>query len=191
MFFARPGWAGAMLFFFLGLGITQAGAGFDDFEDVRASKNLVRKLDATLGMDTVWVSEGSFEMGASAGIAYYLLPKDGKPRFVRVMDDDDRRTQPVFGKNTRRDYALLQPELAELWKSEKPVVYITDLMRRDWKADPPNLPPNAGDPVKEYETGFRKVYLNNAARKKIGIPLIDRESPAQFCPRIPKPDWAK
>lgn len=158
----------AWLCLLMGLANMMAAEGLVAFQGIRTSKQMVADLDPKLGPAAVWVSEGSNELGASAGIAYYLgADENGKAHTVRVMTDDERRPQPQFGK-LPRDYETTLAGLNALWQSDKPVVFVTDLMRKpgEWdEKNAPHLPENAGEPVGAY--GFRKVYANEAARKRL------------------------
>jgi hypothetical protein len=46
--------------------------GFVAYEDIRSSKNLVHQANACLSIDTLWIYEGSREIGAAGAISYYL-----------------------------------------------------------------------------------------------------------------------
>ncbi|GMV83638.1 MAG: hypothetical protein AMXMBFR7_48220 [Planctomycetota bacterium] len=188
----HPRAAVLVLFLGMGLGFVCAADGFAAYQDVRSSKRLVAELDAKLGAGTLWVFEGSYELGAAGGLSFYLgADAQGRPRTVRVMLDDPRRPQPVFA-NLPRHYGMLRDELLARWTSEEAVVFVTDPMRRDWDA-PEQRPlayvmdPEAerrrelilkraewgveilGAPLAE-EYGFRRVYANAAARRKLGLP---------------------
>ncbi|MCZ7647354.1 MAG: glycosyltransferase family 39 protein [Planctomycetota bacterium] len=176
-------------FLFFSLAGEAADNGFRAYEDIRSSRRLCAELDPRLGPDCIWVSEGSFELGVAGGLSYYLSrDAGGGPRFVRVMVDDPRRPQPVFGE-VSRDYELTREELRELWSGAAPVVFVTDPMRRDWTSpeerplayvmDPEAerlrkliLKPSEwgveilGEPLPE-EYGFRRVYANAAAKARL------------------------
>lgn len=142
--------------------------GFAGFQDVLSSKRLVEQLNASLGEDALWVSEGSNELGAPAGIAYYLGRDEfGRARTVFVMDDDKRRPQPVFAQGIPRQWAMKRNALNVYWSSQRPVVFITDPMRKDWESPElaPLLPDEPGTPV--ATCGFRRVYANKAARDRM------------------------
>ncbi len=142
--------------------------GFVGFQDVLSSKRLVEQFNPSLGEDALWVSEGSNELGAPAGIAYYLGRDEfGRARSVFVMADDPRRPQPVFAPGILRQWAMSRPALNAYWASHRPVVFITDPMRRDWESpeQAPLLPEKAGTPV--ATCGFRRVYVNPAARNRM------------------------
>lgn len=158
-------------FFVVAFAAVRSIEGFVAYQDVRSSRNMVRELDPQLGSDCLWVMEGSFELGASAGTAYYLSPDaQGQTRFVKVMTDDDHRPQPTFGE-APRDYGLTHPELQKLWDGPEPVVFVTDLMRREFESKDERilLPNNAGEPLAQM-WGFRRVYANAAARTRLKLP---------------------
>jgi len=156
-----------------------AGAGFRSFEDVRSSKRLVAELNSRLGPAAVWVAEGSYELGASAAIGFYLGTDElGLPRTVRVMVDDPRRRQPQFGQ-CERSYACTRQELYALWDSALPTVLVTDPMRRGNAVEEEPLyfqdaqghwvrgVERLGEPLPE-RFGFRRVYANAAAKVRLG-----------------------
>lgn len=163
----RPRAAVIAMLALMGFANMKAAEGLVVYQDIRTSKRMVGELDPLLRPDTIWISEGSFELGASAGIAYYLSPdEDDKPRFVKVMVDDERRVQPRFG-NLPRHYALMRAGLQELWDDRAPVVFVTDMMRRDFESaeHAPRLPRGAGKPVGQW--GFKHVYANAAAWERL------------------------
>jgi 4-amino-4-deoxy-L-arabinose transferase-like glycosyltransferase len=163
----RPRAAAAYLCALAAVGFLFITQGLVRFQDVRSSKNLAPPLDSRLGPDALWVAEGSYELGASAGIAYYLgADERGLARTVRVMTDDPRRPQPRFG-SAQQAYAMDSSELQALWSGRRPVLFVTDPMRRDWesRAEAPYLPAGAGRPV--ATCGFRRVYANAAARQRL------------------------
>ncbi|MCW8133269.1 MAG: glycosyltransferase family 39 protein, partial [Planctomycetota bacterium] len=183
LFAKRPRAAAAWMILLMTWAWMDAGEGFMKFEDVRSSRNLVQELAPQLGPDCQWVAEGSNELGASAGIAFYLgADASGHPRTVRVLDDDRRRPQPSFGE-APRDWAITLPQLRSLWQSPRPAVFVTDPMRRDFAA-PVHEPlyyeraneagqvliernlPMLGEPLPK-QWGFRRVYLNPAARARL------------------------
>jgi 4-amino-4-deoxy-L-arabinose transferase-like glycosyltransferase len=142
--------------------------GFGNFEPVRSSKRLVTALNPQLGPEAIWVSEGSKEIGASAGIAYYLgVDARGQARTVLVMEDDKRRPPPAFPP-PKPAYLIRHERLNELWESETPVVFVTDFQRSGKDPnDAPLLPENAGAALELAGTGHRRVYANPAAHEKL------------------------
>ena len=165
---ARPRAAGFWACAFCGVAWLFSIDGFAGFQDVLSSKRLVEQLNPSLGEDALWVSEGSNELGAPAGIAYYLGRDEfGRARTVFVMDDDRRRPQPSFAPGIPRQWAMRRLVLNAYWASQRPVVFVTDPMRRDWEseAQAPLLPDEAGAPV--AVCGFRRVYVNAAARHRM------------------------
>ena len=143
-------------------------SGFADYDHVLSSKKLVNSIRDKVGTDCIWVSEGSKEIGASAGIAYYLgRESNGRARSVYVMTDDSRRPPPRFPGDPL-NYLIDQKRLEELWNGSKPVVFITDFQRSDWLADPPHLPIEARDCIANPPvTGNRRIYANAAAWERL------------------------
>lgn len=67
----------------------------------------------------------------------------------------------------RPQYAITKRELQEYWDSPRPVVFVTDFLRKpEDPTDPPtlNLPLNAGEPL--LVVGPRKLYGNQAASQR-------------------------
>ncbi len=136
--------------------------GFTAFDVVRSSKRMVAEVQSAMGLEAIWISEGSKEIGASAGIAFYLSGYNrGAPRSVLIMEDDPLRPPPIF-PDIKPNYLIAQPRLAELWSGAQPVLFVTDFLRKDWEKDPPRLPRDAKCiPLKN--AGQRRVYANEAA----------------------------
>jgi hypothetical protein len=143
-------------------------SGFGDFDSVLSSRKLVNSLREKVGPDCIWVSEGSKEIGASAGIAFYLgRDATGRARNVLVMSDDTRRPPPKF-PGVPADYLITRTQLAERWGGSTPMLFITDFQRTDWLVDYPHLPPDvAGCETDPLITGNRRVYANAAAWKRM------------------------
>jgi len=163
---ARPRAAGFWACAFCSVAWLFSTDGFAGFQDILSSKRLVEYLNPRLGTDATWISEGSNELGAPAGIAYYLgCDEFGRARTVFVMDDDVRRPQPEFAEGLPRKWAMRRDGLNAYWVSPQPVVFVTDPMRRDWVKDVPWLPDEPGAPV--LNCGFRHVYANRAAQERM------------------------
>ena len=166
---------------------------FSFYQDVRSSKNLVRLIDSNLPLNTLWIFEGSREIGAAGGIAYYLnqgadirqteasiakneeIPSglvSGKNqklyRNVLVLEDGGKNRIPPRFPGKKPNYLIDRQQLQIYWDSIRPVVFVTDFMRdlRDTR-DPINLnlPNKANRPF--LSVGKRQVYLNQAAMRNI------------------------
>jgi len=138
-------------------------SGFAEFDQIWSSRKTVDALKPLTGEDVIWITEGSKEIGAAGGIAYFLgRHEDGRARCVLVMKDTPGREPPIF-PGAPPKYLIDRQQLAELWKGPKPIVYLTDFQRTDWVNDPPNLPPEPLNEVTPKQAGNRKVYLNSAA----------------------------
>jgi 4-amino-4-deoxy-L-arabinose transferase-like glycosyltransferase len=155
----------ALLLMCLAIGIGEAcnTAGFAAFDRVRSSKRMVAEILPHTKPNWIWVSEGSLEIGAAAGTAFYLgEDDDGIPRSVLVMEDSPNRKPPRF-PGRKAAYLIDRSKLEELWKGSAPVLYITDFLRTDWERDPPSLPPGERHEIQLKDAGHRKVYANDAA----------------------------
>ena len=163
-------WSMAVMTICLGLAGLYSVTGFNAFDDVRSSKHLVENLRAKAGADCVWVSEGSKEIGASAGIAFYLGKNEtGAARTVFILEakmDDTHRAPPVF-PGPRLNYLITPEELQNLWNENRPVLYVTDFQRTDWLNDYPVLPSGSLNLVPSANGGSRRVYANACAWKRI------------------------
>jgi hypothetical protein len=144
--------------------------GFSAFDAVRSSKRMVKELEKKAGIDCVWISECSNEIGASAGIAWYLgHDSSGQPRTVRVMGDDPSRPPPSF-PGARPGYLINHARLEEIWASDTPTLFITDFQRTDWEHDKARLPQTERFFVKVPGSGHRHIYANKAAWHRLGEP---------------------
>jgi 4-amino-4-deoxy-L-arabinose transferase-like glycosyltransferase len=165
--FRKPAWSMIALGLLLGAADISNVAGFAAYDSVLSSKRLVNKLQEKVGSDFVWVSEGSKEVGASAGIAFYLgQDSSGKARSVYIMSDDDRRPPPDF-PGPRPNYLLTHPKLDDIWSSDKPVLFVTDFQRSNWLYDYPILPSHVAGCFQDESCGNRRVYANRAAWEKL------------------------
>lgn len=165
--------------------------GFAFYQDIRSSKNLVRIVDTNLPINALWIFEGSREIGAAGGIAYYLnqgqeinqteesitdnkelplgfISGKGKKVYRNVLileDSGENRTPPQFpGK--KPNYLINKQQLQSHWDSTRPVVFVTDFMRdltNPQDSIDLNLPNNAGRAL--LSIGKRQVYINQAAIK--------------------------
>jgi hypothetical protein len=154
-------------------------SGFCDYDAVQSSKKMVAYLHDKVGEDCIWVSEGSKEIGASAGIAFYLgKDKDGKVRCVKIMSDDkDQRPPPTF-PGPKLSYLIDHAELEALWAGPAPVLFVTDFLRKpgDWEKDPPALPSNIAGMIERSEFGNRRVFANAAAWTRLYPPEENMET---------------
>jgi hypothetical protein len=142
--------------------------GFAEFDAIWSSRQMMAKMKPLIADDVVWISEGSKEIGAAAGTAFYLRQdKDGNSRNVLVMKDSKGREPPAF-PGAEPSYLIDKPRLAELWASSQAAVYVTDFHRSDWVNDPPSLPPGDLHEVDlQGAAGNRRVYANDAAWQRL------------------------
>lgn len=163
----RAGLALAALCVLLGLAQIHGVSGFAAYADVLSSKRLVEHLRDKAGADCVWISEGSRELGASAGIAYYLgQDAQGQARTVLVMEDDPRRPPPAF-PGPKPEQLTTRAELSALWGRNSPVLFVTDVYRMDWGKDEPLLPDGERFNVPLPWPSQRRVYANKAAWERL------------------------
>lgn len=161
--------------------------GFVLYQDLRASKTLVKTVDAALNLNTLWTFEGSREIGAAGAISYYLnqdknyslqdiehYPLSGWTkgkqntvyRTVMVLADGGANRLPPDFPGRQPQYLITKPQLQSYWNSDRPVVFVTDFLRQP--NDPNdsikrNLPQDALQP--QLSIGMRQLYLNPAAQK--------------------------
>ncbi|USR90387.1 glycosyltransferase family 39 protein [Phormidium yuhuli AB48] len=158
--------------------------GFSAFAEIRSSQPLISQAEAELPESTLWVFEGSRELGAAGAMSFYLNPDgerfpefptlddgwvwgqgDRAYRIVYVLSDaGESRSLPIFPGPSPR-YQISDAELQAFWQSDRPVVFVTDFLRDPNDPNDPltrNLPDNAGDPL--LVIGPRYLYGNPAAR---------------------------
>ncbi len=183
-------WAWLPLFLSLIIVYTAVVKGFVIYQDVRSSKTLVRQADACLNVNTLWIFEGSREIGAAGGISYYLnqnknysrknlfdagisLPAgwqtvngDRLYRTVKILSNGGKNRLPPSFPGSLPAYLITKPQLQTYWNSARPVVFVTDFLRQPNDASDPlekNLPQNSGDPL--LTVNSRTLYGNVAARE--------------------------
>ena len=156
------------LFIVLAIAYISTIRGFVLYQDIRSSKNLVRQANSCLSADTLWVFEGSREIGAAGAVSYYLnqnLDNQNAPyRTVRVLSDGGKNRLPPQFPGSPPEYLLTRKQLQTYWQSDRPTAFLTDFLRLpDDKNDPPNL--NLPQPAIEpyLVKGDRRLYLNQVA----------------------------
>ncbi len=159
--------------------------GFAIYQDIRSSKNLVQQANACLSIDTLWIYEGSREIGAAGAIGYYLnqgKTKDYRQnkadvsgwttvanstyRTVLILADGGKNRIPPEFPGSSPEYLITQTELQTYWDSDRPVVFLTDFLRQPNDSSDPlalNLPQGASQAY--IINGQRQLYLNQAATK--------------------------
>ena len=165
----------AWLSLFIVLAITYVATirGFALYQDIRSSKSLVSQGNACLSNDTVWVFEGSREIGAAGAVSYYLnqnsLPNtqlDSPYRTVMVLADGGKNRLPPQFPGSTPEYLITKAELYEYWYSDRSVVFLTDFLRLpNDKSDPVDLNLPQKDARPYMIKGQRQLYLNQAAEK--------------------------
>lgn len=160
------------------------------YQYVRSSKILVQTASPCLNLNTLWIFEGSRQIGMAGGMSYYLnqgknysrpklfsdkiaLPtgwvrgrQDRIYRQVMILADGGSNRLPPNFPGSPLSYLITKQQLQKYWNSDRPVVFLTDFLRQPKDPqDPPdlNLPRDAGDPL--LAIGQRKIYGNLAARK--------------------------
>ena len=164
--------------------------GLNIHQDIRSSKSLVQIAEKHLGIDTLWIFEGSREIGAAAGISYYLnqnqnytknkvfvgeiaqLPRGWLPgkknlvyRNILVLEDGGKNRLPPQFPGAKPSYLISKQQLQTYWNSDRPVVFVTDFLRQPQNAEDPlgsNLPGPIGKPL--FVLGQRKLYGNQATK---------------------------
>jgi hypothetical protein len=140
---------------------------FADFDAISSSKKMVQALVPKVGDDCIWISEGSEEVGAAAGTAFYLRLATHNPEaFVWILDSHDPHRPPPVYPGPPLKFFINQAQLDTLWSGDKPAVYVTDFKRTDWDADKPHLPSKDLQRIPVDGSGHRRVYANLAAAKR-------------------------
>lgn len=147
--------------------------GFNLYQDIRSSKNLIEQANVCLANDTQWIFEGSREIGAAGAISYYLnqnstssTAEENSYTTVMVLENGGQNRLPPQFPGGAPEYLITKSELQQYWSSERPTVFLTDFLRQsDDRSDPENL--NLPQPeIEPFITkGQRKLYLNQAAQK--------------------------
>ena len=158
---------------------------------IRSSKNLVQIAENHLRIDTLWIFEGSREIGTAAGISYYLnqghnylknqmffddmlkFPKGwllGNDnlvyRNVLVLEDGGENRLPPQFPGEKPNYLISKQQLQDYWNSGRPIVFVTDFLRQPNSAVDPlssNLPEPQAKPL--LVIGQRKLYGNQATKE--------------------------
>ncbi|MDJ0571566.1 MAG: glycosyltransferase family 39 protein [Pleurocapsa sp. MO_192.B19] len=167
-FWEKSDWA--LIPLFIGLIITYSAIvrGFALYQDLRSSKNLVARANLCLNDDTVWIFEGSREIGAAGAIAYYLnrdgIAKPSDYRTIMVLADGGPNRLPPQFPGEPPGYLITRSQLQQSWNSDRPTVFLTDFLRQPDNIQDPlsrNLPQQAIEPY--LVNGQRKLYLNRTA----------------------------
>jgi hypothetical protein len=141
---------------------------FSDFDAISSSKKLVQALAPQVGDNCIWISEGSEEVGAAAGTAFYLRLATHNPEaFVWILDANDPHRPPPVYPGKKLKFFIDQAQLDALWNGSKPAVFITDFKRTDWASDKPHLPSQDAQRITVEGAGHRHVYVNLAAAKRV------------------------
>ena len=160
--------------------------GFAIYQNSRSSKNLIAIAEKTFGIDTLWIFEGSREIGAAGGLSYYLnrsrqnfqvspeqepllenipgVVKGKKNTFYRnvlVLEDGGLNRLPPEFPGDKPDYLINQQQLQEYWNGDRLVAFVTDFLRDPQDEEDSvslNLPQNVGKPF--FRLGNRILYIN-------------------------------
>ena len=154
--------------------------GFYLYQNVRSSKTVVDQASMCLNRETVWIYEGSREIGAAGAVGYYLnqaQPFDYRElnhfdsstsnyRTVLVLADGGKNRIPPQFPGARPKYLISRARLKSQWNSDRPVAFLTDFLRQPNDPDDPlnlNLPEGATQPY--IASGNRRLYLNQTANR--------------------------
>ena len=161
--------------------------GFIAYQDIRSSKTMIRAADSCMNIDTLWIFEGSREIGTAGAISYYLNQgqnfnvsditehhetgwtrgtSDRIYRHVMVLSDGGENRIPPNFPGPPPAYLIDRQQLQSYWNSDRSVVFMTDFLRQSNDLDDPenlNLPQGASK--SSLIINNRKLYLNAAAQK--------------------------
>ena len=150
--------------------------GFYLYQNIRSSKNIVRQADSCLNTNTLWIYEGSREIGAAGAIGYYLNQAklddyrssskidNAAYRTVLVLADGGKNRIPPQFPGATPKYLITKTDLQTYWNGDRPTVFLTDFLRQPNNSSDPltlNLPQGAAQPF--MTGGQRHLYLNQAA----------------------------
>ena len=167
---------------------------FSFYQPIRSSRSLMVEARKYLPNNTLWIFEGSREIGAAAGLSYYfnlgqapftftppdtaqeasqlpgiVLGKDDTYYFnVLVLQDGGANRLPPQFPGKKPDYLIDKQQLQSHWDSDRPTVFITDFLRDNNDPSDPieaNLPDNSGESI--IKGSNRRLYLNQAARQSV------------------------
>ncbi|GAB4233547.1 MAG: glycosyltransferase family 39 protein [Stanieria sp.] len=175
----------SLLSLFLTLIITYFAVtkGFAIYQEFRSSKSLIKTASPCLNFDTLWVFEGSREIGTAGAMSFYLnqnksepktfnqlgwvTGKQGNPyRIVMVLADGGNNRLPPQFPGESPSYLITKTQLQSYWNSDRSVVFVTDFLRQQGDPDDPpdlNLPQDSGQPL--LEIAPRQLYGNVTARE--------------------------
>jgi 4-amino-4-deoxy-L-arabinose transferase-like glycosyltransferase len=151
----------SMLVVFLGLSLFGLSMckGLALFDKVYSAKHLVTNLRPLAEDNVRWISEGSQEIGGSAGLSFYLRTDvEGRARTVLIMNDDKRRLPPEFPVPSKN--LISHEQLDKLWAERSPALFVTDF-QRDWD--------KAAD---AYIHAFVALELQNGWSKDLDFPWL-------------------
>ena len=142
--------------------------GFVLYQDLRSSKDIVQQADYCLSNDTVWIFEGSREIGAAGAISYYLNQQghsDSNYRTVKVLAEGGNNRLPPQFPGEVPEYLITRQQVQDYWNSKLPTVFLTDFLRQPNDQNDPltlNLP--QPDASAYLISGQRRLYLNQTAQ---------------------------
>ena len=164
--------------------------GFGIYQDLRSSKKLVTLARGVLPNSTLWVFEGSREIGAAAGLSYYLNQGIANFKFdsvateqkfeeapglvagkdntyylnVLVLEDGGANRLPPQFPGAKPDYLKNKQQLQIYWESDRPAIFITDFLRDPNDPQDPIMA-NLPEPAQEitFNGSNKKLYINQAA----------------------------
>ena len=165
--------------------------GFNIYQYARSSKIMVQTIDSCLGVDVLWIFEGSREIGTAGAMSYYLnegkdysrsgvffpslqnktLPvgwaqgkQDTIYRTILVLADGGNNRIPPKFPGAPLSYLITREQFAAYWYGDRPVVFVTDFLRQENDPLDPldlNLPYDVSTPL--LSIAKRNIYGNSAA----------------------------
>ncbi|MEM8602411.1 MAG: glycosyltransferase family 39 protein [Cyanobacteria bacterium P01_H01_bin.121] len=168
---------------------------FGTIEATHSSKGLVQAANDRLGIETIWVFEGSRELGVEGAMAYYLNqqqplclaacsgdtgfaqarqrclpgwvkgPVKHPYRIVYRLNQSDPNRIPPDFPGARPDYLIDKPVLQAYWTGDRPVVFVTDALRQ---------PGDTTDPVeRNLPSQPGSVLMQSGNRQLYGNPAAN------------------
>jgi 4-amino-4-deoxy-L-arabinose transferase-like glycosyltransferase len=133
----------ALILLWFGFGTSWACViqGFRTIQDFRSSKTLVQKASQRLSSETLWIFEGSRELGAAGAISFYLDP-DGTdiPPYAKIKlpmftspASKDSKPSSLSKISTSRDSLLLIKEQNE---RSTAILTINGALSAEWAFSP-------------------------------------------------------
>ncbi|WP_404790085.1 ArnT family glycosyltransferase [Altericista sp. CCNU0014] len=148
-------------------------SGFSGFKGTKSADSILAapKMSAVRSTRAIGLSDGRSlqtptRPDGAISADWVVTPIGILYQTVAVLTDAGSNRLPPSFPGEPPPTLITKAQMQQFWSSDRPVVFVTDFLRRpDDPRDPPtlNLPKDAGEPL--LEIGPRKLYGNASARK--------------------------